>query len=139
LLVARSGRRVLLIPDDADARATWTLPYARLGASSSSRAARGLVSRLVGSAGPQPDPMGSFRHRTFSHPLTYAICPAAPQAAAGAVGLSLSCSPPWWGSSLSPDSPLHSRFTPRFARYDPVRRSRSDSFRGMRRAKSWWT
>ena len=73
VLVARSGRRVLLIPDDADARATWTLPYARLGASSSSRAARGLVSRLVGSAGPQPDPMGSFRHRTFSHSLTYEI------------------------------------------------------------------
>jgi A/G-specific adenine glycosylase len=73
VLVATSGRRVLLVPDDADQRATWTLPYARLGASTGSRAARGLLSRLVGSAGPDPDRAGSFRHRTFSHSLTYEI------------------------------------------------------------------
>jgi len=73
VLVAMSGRRVLLVPDEADERATWTLPYARLGASTASQAARGLLSRLVGSAGPSPDRAGSFRHRTFSHSLTYEI------------------------------------------------------------------
>jgi len=73
VLVATSGRRVLLVPDDADERATWTLPYARLGASAPSKAARGLLSRLVGNQGPDPDRAGSFRHRTFSHSLTYEI------------------------------------------------------------------
>ena len=73
VLVATSGRRVLLVPDDADERATWTLPYTRLGASTASRAARGLLSRLVGEDGPDPDRAGAFRHRTFSHSLTYEV------------------------------------------------------------------
>ncbi len=73
VLVAKSGARVLLVPDVADARATWTLPYARLGASPSSRAARGLLSRVVGATSRSPRPRGTFRHRTFSHSLTYEI------------------------------------------------------------------
>jgi A/G-specific adenine glycosylase len=74
LLLASAGRRVLLVPDEADQRATWTLPYARLGASSSSpRTARALAARHL-ERGPAPSgPLATFRHRTFSHQMTYEV------------------------------------------------------------------
>jgi len=74
LLLARAGGRVLLVPDEADSRATWTLPYARLGSATRSLgAARALAARLLGVATPLSGPCGMFRHRTFSHHLTYEV------------------------------------------------------------------
>jgi A/G-specific adenine glycosylase len=72
LLVARSGRRVLLVPDEGDSRATWTLPYARL-ATPSRRAARALARRLFGNSAAPTGPRFTFSHRTFSHSLTYEV------------------------------------------------------------------
>ncbi len=72
LLVARSGRRVLLVQDEADSRATWTLPYARLSASSP-RSARALAARLLGRTVAPAIASGTFRHRTFSHSITYDV------------------------------------------------------------------
>ena len=73
LLYATSGHKFLLVPDDADSRATWTLPYARGGGASSKRAARVLAARLFGSSAAPEGPRASFRHRTFSHDLTYEV------------------------------------------------------------------
>jgi A/G-specific adenine glycosylase len=74
LLLASAGDRVLLVPDEADASVSWTLPYARLGASAlSTRAARALAARhLEGSAAPS-GPLATFQHRTFSHNMTYEV------------------------------------------------------------------
>ena len=72
LLIARSGARVLLVQDEADSRATWTLPYARL-AVSSPRSARALATRILGKTLAPALARGSFRHRTFSHSLTYEV------------------------------------------------------------------
>ncbi len=74
LLLARAGGRVLLVPDEADSRATWTLPYARLGSATPSLgAARALAARLLGVRAPLSGPCGAFRHRTFSHHLAYEV------------------------------------------------------------------
>jgi A/G-specific adenine glycosylase len=72
LLIARSGRRVLLVPDPSDSRATWTLPYARLGRTPL-RTARALAARLLGDDVEPSGPRAKFRHRTFSHSLTYEV------------------------------------------------------------------
>jgi A/G-specific adenine glycosylase len=71
LLYATSGDRFLLVPDEADSGATWTLPYA--GGASSKRVARALAARLFGAAAAPEGPHASFRHRTFSHDLTYEV------------------------------------------------------------------
>ena len=72
LLYATSGDKFLLVPDDADSRATWTLPYARGGASAP-RTARALAARLFGESAAPEGPRARFRHRTFSHDLTYEV------------------------------------------------------------------
>jgi A/G-specific adenine glycosylase len=90
LLVARSGARVLLVPDDRDSRATWTLPYASLRPPARprpparlrpsavqtgrvARAARALAAGLFGKSARPDGPHAIFRHRTFSHSLTYEV------------------------------------------------------------------
>ena len=74
LLLARANGRVLLVPDEADSRATWTLPYARVGATTPPlRAARALAAGLLGVFTALSGPSGAFRHRTFSHDLTYEV------------------------------------------------------------------
>jgi hypothetical protein len=74
VLLASAGSRVLLVPDEADERATWTLPYVRLGASASPpRAARALAARHLEGAGAPSGPLATFQHRTFSHELTYEV------------------------------------------------------------------
>ena len=73
LLIASSGGRVLLVPDEGDSRATWTVPYARSGASPARRAARALAMRLFGKSAAPSGPRATFRHRTFSHSLTYEV------------------------------------------------------------------
>ncbi len=74
LLLAKAGGRVLLVPDEADSRSTWTLPYATLGSTTPPpRAARDLTARLFGASAPLAGPRGAFRHRTFSHNLTYEV------------------------------------------------------------------
>src|SRR2546422_2812840 len=83
LLIASSGSRVLLVPDEGDFRATWTLPYARSGASPA-RAARVLATRLFGKSAAPAGPRATFRHRTFSHSLTYEVWSLEVGAAQGA-------------------------------------------------------
>jgi A/G-specific adenine glycosylase len=85
LLLARAAGRVLLVPDEADSRATWTLPYATLTSSTPPRiAARALAAVLLGVVAPPSGPTRAFRHRTFSHDLAYQVwsldltCPSAP-------------------------------------------------------------
>lgn len=73
LLAARSGYRVLLVPDEADARATWTLPYARLLRAPASRAARALARRHLSNPSAPEGPCAEFRHRTFSCDSTYEV------------------------------------------------------------------
>ena len=74
LLLANAGDRVLLVPDEADERATWTLPYARLGSrAKAARAARTLARRLLTESKAPSGPVAAFRHRTFSHQLTYEV------------------------------------------------------------------
>jgi len=74
LLLASAGDRVLLVPDESDARATWTLPYARLGASASAtRTARVLAARHVERNAAPSGPLDTFQHRTFSHQMTYEV------------------------------------------------------------------
>jgi len=74
LLLAKAGGRVLLVPDEADSRATWTLPYAKLGpATRPLGAARALATRLLGVSAPVSVSLGAFRHRTFSHHLIYEV------------------------------------------------------------------
>jgi A/G-specific adenine glycosylase len=73
LLVASSGRRVLLVPDEADSRATWTLPHARLLRAPASRAARALARRHLSSPSAPEGPCAEFRHRTFSCDSTYEV------------------------------------------------------------------
>lgn len=73
LLLASAGDRVLLVPD-SDASASWTLPYARLGASTSPpRAARALAARHLERAASPSGPLAVFQHRTFSHNMTYEV------------------------------------------------------------------
>jgi A/G-specific adenine glycosylase len=74
LLLASAGDRVLLVPDDADAMASWTLPCAVLGASTSPRgAARALAARHLRRAPAPSGPRTTFQHRTFSHNMTYEV------------------------------------------------------------------
>ena len=73
LLVASSGRRVLLVPDEADSRATWTLPYARLLRTPGSRAARALARKHLSNPSAPEGPCAEFRHRTFSCDSTYEV------------------------------------------------------------------
>jgi A/G-specific adenine glycosylase len=76
LILVKAGGRVLLVPDEADSRATWTLPYARLGPTASSAlAARALAARVPGATGNTAPPIRrvGFKHRTFSHDLTYEV------------------------------------------------------------------
>jgi len=73
LLVATSGRRILLVPDEADSRATWTLPYARLLSAAASRAARALARRHLDTPSVPEGPRATFRHRTFSCDSTYEV------------------------------------------------------------------
>ncbi|TMQ58060.1 MAG: A/G-specific adenine glycosylase [Candidatus Eisenbacteria bacterium] len=73
LLVATSGRRILLVPDEADSCATWTLPYARLLRVSASSAARALARRHLPDPSAPEGPRATFRHRTFSCDSTYEV------------------------------------------------------------------
>ena len=74
LLLARARGRVLLVPDEADSRATWTLPYARVrSATTSLVAARALAHSLLGVSAPFSGPRRAFQHRTFSHHLSYEV------------------------------------------------------------------
>jgi A/G-specific adenine glycosylase len=74
LLLASAGDRVLLVPDEADRRATWTLPYAKLHPSASSpRAAHALAARHLEPGAAPSGPLATFRHRTFSHQMTYEV------------------------------------------------------------------
>ncbi len=74
LLLASSGDRVLLVPDEADERVTWTLPYARLSASTSPLGtARALAARHLKRGVAPSGPLATFQHRTFSHQMTYEV------------------------------------------------------------------
>jgi len=74
LLLASAGDRVLLVPDESDERATWTLPCARLGASASPRrTARALAARHLERSAAPSGPLATFQHRTFSHQMTYEV------------------------------------------------------------------
>ena len=74
LLVARDGDRVLLVPDEGEARASWTLPFARVGSSASTqRAARALAVKHL-RPGTAPASLGfTFQHRTYSHDFTFEV------------------------------------------------------------------
>jgi A/G-specific adenine glycosylase len=76
LLLARRGDRVLLVPEDGKAGASWTLPSARLRAATATpRAARALAERhLAPSSTATPSgPRLTFQHRTYSHDLTFEV------------------------------------------------------------------
>lgn len=74
LLVARSRGRVLLVPDGTEGHAAWTLPEAPVpGRGSAERTAHATARRHGLSADTVRGPLASFRHRTFSHDLTFEI------------------------------------------------------------------
>ncbi len=100
LLLVRARGRVLLVPDDADGRAAWTLPWTGLPAPRAStdapaaaaaaasrgsaglRAARALAKRLGLPPRAVRGPVQQFRHRTFAHDLSIEVW----EADAGAPG-----------------------------------------------------
>src|SRR6185503_4820798 len=54
--------------------ASWSLPYARVAAArSSSRSARALAKRHLPSAAPPSGPRLQFKHRTYSHDLSFEV------------------------------------------------------------------
>jgi len=76
LLLARRGDRVLLVPEDADAGASWALPSTRLRAATATpRVARALADRHLApaSTAAPSGPRLTFQHRTYSHDLTFEV------------------------------------------------------------------
>jgi A/G-specific adenine glycosylase len=89
LLLARRGDRVLLVPEDGTAGASWTLPSARLlAAAATPRAARALADRhLAPSSKAAPSgPKLTFQHRTYSHDLTFEVWSVDAVSESGAAG-----------------------------------------------------
>ncbi|MGE5176099.1 MAG: A/G-specific adenine glycosylase [Hyphomicrobiales bacterium] len=80
LLAVRRGGRHLLVPDAAEQGAAWTLPAAVLrggategvGEAGATAAARSLA-RSLGLGGDPDGPVARFRHRTFSHDLSFEV------------------------------------------------------------------
>ena len=71
ILLARRNGRFLLIPDPAERGLVWTLPMAATGADGA-RAARSLA-RRHGQRGDVRGPVAQFRHRTFSHDISFEV------------------------------------------------------------------
>ncbi len=78
LLLVRSRGRVLLVPDAAEGRAAWTLPEVPVPAQGDpGRVARAAARRLGLPARAVRGPVAAFRHRTFSHDLSFEVWEAA--------------------------------------------------------------
>ncbi len=71
MLLARRNGRVLLVPDPRAPGGTLSLPSARISRDGR-QAARSLARRL-GHAGELRGPISRFRHRTFSHDLSFEV------------------------------------------------------------------
>jgi len=69
LLLARSGDRVLLVPDES----SWTLPTRGIGSGPSSRAAKALAARYLATSRADIRPAHRFQHRTYSHDLSFEV------------------------------------------------------------------
>ena len=73
LLLASAGERILVVPDEAEPT-TWSLPWVTIAGSKSIRhAALALAGRHVIPADGIPGPRATFKHRTFSHDLSYEV------------------------------------------------------------------
>ncbi|HSQ60220.1 MAG TPA: A/G-specific adenine glycosylase [Acidobacteriota bacterium] len=75
MLLVRRGPRVLLLPDAADAGATWAPPSASVPGGEGPRSARAAsaLALLHGGADPPNGPILRFRHRTYAHDWTVEV------------------------------------------------------------------
>jgi A/G-specific adenine glycosylase len=83
LLLARRGDRVLLLPDRGVDGASWTLPTATVGARAGSCAVAQTLARGLGLDVEPNGPARVFRHRTFSHDLTFEVWRSRPSTRRG--------------------------------------------------------